>query len=155
MVQAAADALGLQLQILGASTEGDFDTAFAALIKSRAGGLVISNEIHATRQEKLAAASVRYAVPTISSSREFTAAGGLMSYSGSFTETHTQAGVYTGLILKGRSSMSDMATNCSAAACNWAVARPARSKCWQVCTLEKKFSFPNRPQAPTGSPYHD
>jgi putative ABC transport system substrate-binding protein len=102
LVQAAADALGLQLQILGASTEGDFDTAFAALIKSRAGGLVISNDIfYATRQEKLAAASMRYAVPTISSSREFTAAGGLMSYSGSFTETHTQAGVYTGLILKG------------------------------------------------------
>jgi putative ABC transport system substrate-binding protein len=102
LAQAAADALGLQLQILGASTEADIDTAFASLTKSHAGGLVISNEtFFVTRQEKLAAASVRYAVPTISSSREFTAAGGLMSYSGSFTETHKQAGVYTGRILKG------------------------------------------------------
>jgi putative ABC transport system substrate-binding protein len=102
LAQAAADALGLQLRILGASTEADIDTAFASLTNSHAGGLVISNEtFYVTRQEKLAAASVRYAVPTISSSREFTAAGGLMSYSGSFTETHRQAGVYTGRILKG------------------------------------------------------
>lgn len=72
------------------------------LVKLRARGLVISNDtFYATRQEQLAAASLRYAVPAISQSREFTAAGGLMSYSGSFTETHRQAGVYTGRILKG------------------------------------------------------
>lgn len=102
LAKAAADALGLQLQILDASTEDDIGVAYATLVKLRARGLVISNDtFYATRQEQLAAASLRYAVPAISQSREFTAAGGLMSYSGSFTETHRQAGVYTGRILKG------------------------------------------------------
>jgi putative ABC transport system substrate-binding protein len=102
LVKTAADALGLQLQILEASKEADFDPAFAALVKVRAGGMVISNDtFYVTRQEQLAAASMRYAVPSISQSREFAAAGGLMSYSGSFVETHRQAGVYAGRILKG------------------------------------------------------
>jgi putative ABC transport system substrate-binding protein len=102
LANAAADALGLRLQILDASTEDDFDVAFATLVKLRAGGLVISNDtFYVTRHEQLAAASVRYAMPAISSSREFTAAGGLMSYSGNYTETHRQAGVYAGRILKG------------------------------------------------------
>ena len=102
LVKAAADALGLQIQILEVSKEADFDAAFAALVKFRAGGMVISNDtFYVTRQEQLAAASLRYTLPSISQSREFTVAGGLMSYSGSFLETHRQAGVYTGRILKG------------------------------------------------------
>jgi putative ABC transport system substrate-binding protein len=102
LVKAAADALGLQIQILNAGTEDDFDAAFATLVRLRAGGLVISNDtFYVTRYEQLAAASIRYAMPTISQSRDFTKAGGLMSYSGSYTETHRQAGVYVGRILKG------------------------------------------------------
>jgi putative ABC transport system substrate-binding protein len=102
LVKAAADALGLQIQILNAGTEDDFDAAFATLVRLRAGGLVISNDtFYVTRYEQLAAASIRYAMPTISQSRDFTKAGGLMSYSGSYTETHRQAGIYVGRILKG------------------------------------------------------
>jgi putative tryptophan/tyrosine transport system substrate-binding protein len=102
LVKRAADALGLQIQFLEASNEADFDAAFGALVKLRGGGMVISNDtFYVTRQEQLAAASLRYALPSISQSREFTVAGGLMSYSGSFLETHRQAGVYTARILKG------------------------------------------------------
>ena len=68
LAKAAADALGLQLHILHASTEDDFDVAFATLVKLRAGGLVISNDtFYVTHQEQLAAASIRYAMPAISS----------------------------------------------------------------------------------------
>jgi putative ABC transport system substrate-binding protein len=125
LAEAGADALGLRLHLLNASTENDFDAAFAALVKLRAGGMVISNDtFYVTHQEELAAASVRHAMPTISSSREFTAAGGLMSYSGSFAETHTQAGIYAGRILKGekpsdlpvvRSTMVELFVNLKAA----------------------------------------
>ena len=101
-VKTAADTLGLRLKIFEASTERDFDLVFAELAKQRVAGLVIISEtFFATRSEKLAAAAVRYAVPAVLQSREFTAAGGLMSYGGSFTETHRQAGVYVGRILKG------------------------------------------------------
>jgi putative tryptophan/tyrosine transport system substrate-binding protein len=102
LVKTAADAIGLRLQIFEASTEHDFDLVFAELAKQRVAGLVISNDIfYATRSEQLAAAAVRYAVPAVHQSRDFTAAGGLMSYGGSFTETHRQAGIYVGRILKG------------------------------------------------------
>ena len=99
---AAADALGLKLQILNANKKEDFDTAFAALAKLRGGGMVIANNtFYVTRQDLLAAVSLRYSMPAISQSREFAAAGGLMGYSGSFIETHKQAGIYVGRILKG------------------------------------------------------
>jgi putative ABC transport system substrate-binding protein len=102
LVKTAADAVGLRLQIFEASTEHDFDLVFAELAKQRVAGLVISNDIfYATRSEQLAAAATRYAVPAVHQSRDFTAAGGLMSYGGSFTETHRQAGIYVGRILKG------------------------------------------------------
>ncbi len=102
LATAAAESLGLTLQVLNASHEDDFETAFATLTKLHAGGLVVSNDtFYVTRQELLAAAAMRHKMPAISQSREFVAAGGLMSYSGSYAETHKQAGVYTGRILKG------------------------------------------------------
>lgn len=102
LVQAAAVSLGLHVQILDASTEGDFDTAFATLAKLNAGGMVVGNDtFFATREKQLAALAVRYAIPTVAQSREFAVAGGLISYSGNFTETHRLAGIYTGRILKG------------------------------------------------------
>ena len=80
-VQAAARNLGLELHVLNASTERDFDAVFAKLIQLRAGGLVIGvGPFFASRQEQLAALTVRHAVPAISLYREFVAAGGLMSY---------------------------------------------------------------------------
>jgi putative ABC transport system substrate-binding protein len=101
-LQAAARALGLQLHVLHASTERDFDTVFATLLQLRAGGLVVSSDgFFATHSDQLAALTIRHAVPAIHQSRDFTIAGGLMSYAGSFAESHRHAGVYTGRILKG------------------------------------------------------
>jgi len=79
--EAAARALGLQLHVLQASTEGELNTAFASLVHLRAGALFIGNDaFFASRSEQLAALALRYAVPTIFAYHEFAAAGGLMSY---------------------------------------------------------------------------
>jgi putative ABC transport system substrate-binding protein len=100
--QTAARKLGLQLHVLHASTERDFDTVFASLVQMQAGALVINNDaFFLSRTEQLAALTVRHAVPTIFAYREFTGAGGLMSYGGSLTDAYRLTGVYTGRILKG------------------------------------------------------
>jgi putative ABC transport system substrate-binding protein len=101
-LQAAARTLGLRLHVLHASVERDFDTVFATLTQTRAGGLVIASDaFFNSRSELLAALALRHAVPTIFQYREFVAAGGLMSYGGSLTDSYRLAGVYTGRILKG------------------------------------------------------
>jgi putative tryptophan/tyrosine transport system substrate-binding protein len=101
-LQAAASALSVRLHILHASTERDFDAVSAALAQLRPGGLVVSSDtFFATHSEQLAALTVRHAVPAIHQSRDFAIAGGLMSYAGSFMESHRQAGIQTGRILKG------------------------------------------------------
>jgi putative ABC transport system substrate-binding protein len=101
-VQTAARALGLQLHVLNASTERDFDTAFATLTQLRASALVIGpDSFFSARSEQLAALALHHAVPTIFQFREFAAAGGLMSYGGSLTEVYRLAGIYTGRVLKG------------------------------------------------------
>jgi putative ABC transport system substrate-binding protein len=101
-LQAAARALGLQLHVLHASTERDFDSVFETLLQLRAGGLVVASDtFFATHGEQLAALTVRHAVPAIHQSRDFTIAGGVMSYGGSYVESHRQAGVWTGRIIKG------------------------------------------------------
>lgn len=99
---AAARTLGLQLVVVKASTDRDFDAVFASLIPLRAGGLVIgADAFFNSRNEKLAALALRHTVPTISPYREYAEAGGLMSYGGSIADASRQAGVYTGRILKG------------------------------------------------------
>jgi putative ABC transport system substrate-binding protein len=101
-LEAAARVLGLQLQVLHASTEQDFDTVFATLLQLRPGGLVVTSDgFFGTHGEQLAARTVRYAVPAIHQSRDFSLAGGLVTYGGNFFESHRQAGVLTGRILKG------------------------------------------------------
>ena len=101
-MQAAARTLGLELHVLNAGTEHDFDGAFAKLIQLRAGGLVISGgPFFASRSEQLAALALRHAVPTIYQDREFAVAGGLLSYGTAPTETYRLAGIYTGRVLKG------------------------------------------------------
>ena len=101
-VQPAARALGLQVHVLNAITERDFDTVFATFVQLRAGALVIAPDaMFISRSEQLAGLTLRHAVPAITQFREFAAAGGLMSYGGSFTEGARQVGVYTGRILKG------------------------------------------------------
>jgi putative ABC transport system substrate-binding protein len=88
--------------VLNASTEPDFEKVFAELARLRLSGLVIANEtFFANRSERLAALAHRHAVPAVHQSREFALAGGLMSYGGDVMESHSQAGVYTGRVLKG------------------------------------------------------
>jgi ABC-type uncharacterized transport system substrate-binding protein len=101
-LQAVARTLGLQLHVLSASTERDFDPVFTTLIQLRAGALVISGDAFFTsRSAQLAALALRHAVPAIYQFREFAAAGGLMSYGGSLTDSFRLLGAYTGRILKG------------------------------------------------------
>jgi putative ABC transport system substrate-binding protein len=101
-VQAAASALGLQIQIVRASNERDIEAAFAALDQAGARALVITNaglfNFHADRLGNLA---LRHAVPAIFQYREFVTAGGLLSYGDNSNEQWRQAGVYVGRILKG------------------------------------------------------
>jgi putative ABC transport system substrate-binding protein len=101
-LQSAAHTLGMQLHILNASTERDFDTVFATFVQLRASALVIAPDaMFISRSEQLGALTLRHGVPAITQFREFAAAGGLMSYGGSFTDAARQVGVYTGRILKG------------------------------------------------------
>jgi putative ABC transport system substrate-binding protein len=100
--RAAARSLGLQIHTLYASTERDFDSAFASMAQLRVGGLVIGTDsFFSSRSEQLAAAALRYLVPAIYQYREFATAGGLMSYGGSATDGYRLVGIYTGRILKG------------------------------------------------------
>jgi putative ABC transport system substrate-binding protein len=99
---APARAIGVQLHVVSASTERDFDTVFANLVQLRAGALVIGPDpFFNTRSEQLANLAIRHAMPTIYQFREFAAAGGLMSYGGSFADEYRTVGVYVGRILKG------------------------------------------------------
>lgn len=101
-MQEAARTLGLQLNVVHASVEPDLDKVFAALGQLRAGGLVIGTDTFFDGQsERLAALAVRHAMPTIYQTREFAAAGGLMSYGGSLPDAYRKAGVYVGRVLKG------------------------------------------------------
>jgi putative tryptophan/tyrosine transport system substrate-binding protein len=98
----AAQMLGLELHVLKAGTEEQLDAVFANLSQLRAGGLVIGSEAFFTSHTGLLAAlAVRHAVPTIYKGREFVAAGGLVSYGSSVTNSYRLAGVYTGRVLKG------------------------------------------------------
>ena len=101
-LQAAARTLGRQIHILRASTEVGIDTAFARLLEVNAGGLVIGGDTFLnSRSEQLATLALRHAVPAIFSSRAFAAAGGLMTYEGSASDSYRQAGGYVARILKG------------------------------------------------------
>jgi putative ABC transport system substrate-binding protein len=101
-LQAAARTLGLQLQVLHASAEREIDAAFTALHQLGAGGLTIGNDaFFNSRSEQLAALALRHAMPMIYQFPEFAAAGGLMSYGTSITESNRLAGIYAGRIVKG------------------------------------------------------
>jgi putative ABC transport system substrate-binding protein len=98
----AAQALGLRLEVVRASAEHEFDRVFASLSELRAGGLVISpDSLLVSRGAHLAELALRHSMPAVSQFRQFTAAGGLMSYSGSLTDLYRLVGHYTGRILKG------------------------------------------------------
>jgi putative ABC transport system substrate-binding protein len=101
-VQEAARTKGVQLYILKASTEGEIDAAFPTLVQRHAGALLVTTEpFFNSRREQLVALASRHAVPAIYGWREFTAAGGLISYGPSLPAIYRQVGSYAGRILKG------------------------------------------------------
>ena len=98
----AAKRLGLRLHVLHASTEQEFDAVFDALPQIGASGLAFTSDpFYANRSEQLARLAVRHGIPAVHQSRDFTLAGGLMSYGGNFVQSHQQAGAYAGRILRG------------------------------------------------------
>jgi putative tryptophan/tyrosine transport system substrate-binding protein len=98
----AANALGLRLHVLHASTERDFDTVFATLGQLQAGALVIAPDpLFAGWQQQLGTLTVRHAVPAISPYSGFAMAGGLMSYGADLSDVYRRVGAYTSRILKG------------------------------------------------------
>ncbi len=102
-IRTAAAARGIGLHILHASGDQDLHSVVVRLVERMGtAGLVIgADQFFATRSRELAALTVRLAVPAIHFTREFPEAGGLLNYGGVFAETHRQAGVYAGRILKG------------------------------------------------------
>ncbi len=101
-LQAAARGFGVEIRVLHARTERDFEAAFASAVQQRIGGLVIANMVPFTaRGDQLGALAARHAIPAIHQSREFVTGGGLVSYSSSSAEGFRLVGVYTGRILKG------------------------------------------------------
>jgi putative ABC transport system substrate-binding protein len=98
----AAQTFGLELPVLNASTERNFDGVFAQLVQLRAGGLVIASDtLFTARSEQLGALAASHRVAAVYDNREFIAGGGLISYGGSLTDSYRVAGVYTGRVLKG------------------------------------------------------
>ncbi len=100
--QEAARKLGVAIHVLNASTEHDFDAAFAKLRELRAGALIIGQDVlFNARSKQLATLTLRDAVPAIYAQPEFAAAGGLISYGADRGDAWRQAGIYVGRILKG------------------------------------------------------
>jgi putative ABC transport system substrate-binding protein len=124
-VEMAARTLGVQVQVLYASTEPDFDMVFASLLQLRVGGLAIgADAFFFSRRDQLVELATHYSVPTVYPWREAVTAGGLVSYGASVTDAYRLAGVYTGRILKGdkpaelpvqQSTTTELAINLKAA----------------------------------------
>ncbi|MGY4625272.1 ABC transporter substrate-binding protein [Bradyrhizobium sp. USDA 4486] len=101
-LRTAADTMHVQLEILNASKEDEFESVFAAAAKDGASGLVFTSDPYfAFRSTRLAALAMKYRVPAITQTRDFPIAGGLMSYGGDFMQSHRRAGVYAGRVLSG------------------------------------------------------
>jgi putative tryptophan/tyrosine transport system substrate-binding protein len=101
-LQSAARKLGLEVELLHASSDDGLDSAFTRLGELRVGGLVVSSDSFLfTRTDRLAALATRHAMPAIFPFREFPTAGGLMSYGASVRDQHRILGLYAGRILKG------------------------------------------------------
>ncbi len=100
--QAVAGSLGLQIHVLNANTEIGIDQAFASAIQQGVGALIVgADPFFYSRRDQIVALAARERVPTIYYSRQFTAAGGLISYGVSLIDAYRQAGTYTGRVLKG------------------------------------------------------
>jgi putative ABC transport system substrate-binding protein len=101
-VEEAGRTIGQQIVVVNATSERDFDAAFATLVRQRAGGLLVATDpFFLSQRDQLVALADRHAVPTMYQFREFATAGGLMSYGTNITGAYHQAGEYSGRILKG------------------------------------------------------
>ena len=101
-VEAAAGAIGLQVQVLNASTSREIDAAFATFARERPDALFVGpGPPFNSRHVQLALLAAFHRVPAIYAGRDYAEAGGLMSYGASLTDAYRQVGVYTGRILKG------------------------------------------------------
>jgi ABC-type uncharacterized transport system substrate-binding protein len=100
--QAAAHALGLELHVLQARSEHDFDPTFAKLVELRARALIIApDQLFTAHSKRLAELTLQHSLPAIYEFRQFVAAGGLISYGSSETEYYRLVGNYVGRVLKG------------------------------------------------------
>jgi putative ABC transport system substrate-binding protein len=100
--QAAAAAIGRQIDVLTARTSGDIDTAFASLVQNRAQALLVNpSSLFRSRRVQIVTLATRHTLPAVYSNREFAEVGGLMSYGSSNTDHARQVGIYAGRILKG------------------------------------------------------
>jgi putative ABC transport system substrate-binding protein len=101
-MQEAARTLGLQLQILNARSIDEIDVAFATFVQSHVGALLINGDsFFSDRMGQITALTLRHAIPAIYPTRDFVAAGGLMTYGASYAEAYRLAAIYAGRILKG------------------------------------------------------
>jgi ABC-type uncharacterized transport system substrate-binding protein len=101
-IQEAARVLGQQVVVLNASTANEIDTAFTNLVQQRVGALIVSGSpTFGNRRNQIAALEARHALPTMHSTREYSKAGGLISYGASISDAYRQAAIYVGRILSG------------------------------------------------------
>jgi putative ABC transport system substrate-binding protein len=101
-LEPAARAMGLQSQVLSASSSAEINVAFATFMRQRPDALFVNlDPLFTSRRVQLATLATRHAIPMTSGNRQITEAGGLMSYGASTTDAWRQAGVYSGRILKG------------------------------------------------------
>jgi putative ABC transport system substrate-binding protein len=102
LVQKAAAAKGVRLEILNASLDDEFEPAFASLARLKADALIVGTDpFFTTRRERIVTLASRYSIPAIYEWEEFAGAGGLISYGPSLTSLYREVGVYVGKILKG------------------------------------------------------
>src|SRR5262249_30974376 len=101
-VKEAARAVGQKVHVVNASSEGDFNRAFATFIELKADVLLVSlDALFLSRREQIVALAAHHKIPAIYFGRDFVLAGGLMSYGGNIGDSYRQAGIYAGRILKG------------------------------------------------------
>jgi putative ABC transport system substrate-binding protein len=101
-VEPAARAMGLQIQVLNASTSREIDSAFASLMRERPDALFVGNDAFFTsRRVQLATLAARDRIPAAYSNRDYVEAGGLMTYGTKIADAYRQVGTYAGRILKG------------------------------------------------------
>ena len=101
-VMAAAPVIGLQIDVVQASDSRELETAFGMLVGNKTDALVVGPDaFFLSRRLQLAQLAARHAIPSVYNVREYTEAGGLMSYGTSMTAAYHQVGIYTGKILKG------------------------------------------------------